>query len=400
MYRRLWLSSLALGLLSLALFLFRIGTPSEYIFDEANYIPAARAFLHHQAQDLNPEHPPLAKMLMALGMKFAGESPAGWRFASAVCGSLTLVAIFLWTYVLLQDYGLALTAAALTLLNNFLFVMSRVAMLDAFFFAFVMWGVLGFTAAVMLDIQTSRRRALIIFSGLMFGLGGACKWTAVVTLAATVLIAAMLFIFRNRQLRGVGLPTLILGLIVAPIAAYCGAYWTLFHELHRPFSASEFIAMNSFIWRYHVNCPGNLIFHVAWYKWFFRAVPERRLSYLMGNWVVLWVGLPAVLFCAIQALKDSTNAIAEAMVSLLYFINLLQWLVIPQKLTCYYYYYPPAMFLGVALVIVLARARRWSFAGLRPRLVLVAAAAVFFLFCYQRMADLRPPFDCALGCWP
>ena len=110
MYRRLWLSSTALGLLSLALFLFRIGTPSDYIFDEANYIPAARAFLHHQGQDLNPEHPPLAKMLMAIGMKLAGESPAGWRFASAICGSLTLVAIFLWTYVLLQDYELALTA--------------------------------------------------------------------------------------------------------------------------------------------------------------------------------------------------------------------------------------------------------------------------------------------------
>ncbi len=400
MYRRLWLSSLALGLLSLALFLFRIGTPSEYIFDEANYIPAARAFLHHQAQDLNPEHPPLAKMLMALGMKIAGESPAGWRFASAVCGSLTLVAIFLWTYVLLQDYGLALTAAVLTLLNNFLFVMSRVAMLDAFFLAFAMWGVLAFTGPLMLDIPVNRRRTLIILSGVMFGLGAACKWTAVVTLAAVVLMAAFLYIRGNPQLRRVGLPTLILALMFVPVLAYCGAYWTLFHELHRAFSASEFIAMNSFIWRYHVNCPGNSIFHVPWYKWFFRAVPERRLSYLMGNWVVLWLGLPALALCAIRPFKNLANAIPEALVALLYVFNLIQWLVIPQKLTCYYYYYPPAMFLGVALVIVLARARRWSFAGLRPGLVMVAAAAVFFLFCYQRMAALQPPFDCALGCWP
>src|SRR5436305_1371367 len=81
----------------------------------------------------------------------------------------------------------------------------------AFFFAFVMWGVLGFTAALMLDMDLSRRRALIIVSGLAFGLGGACKWTAVVTLAAVVLMAALLFIRGNRRLRELGLPTLVSG---------------------------------------------------------------------------------------------------------------------------------------------------------------------------------------------
>jgi hypothetical protein len=33
-------------------------------------------------------------------------------------------------------------------------------------------------------------------------------------------------------------------------------------------------------------------------------------------------------------------------------------------------------------------------------LMLVIAAAIAFLFCFQRMARLDPPFDCAFGCWP
>ena len=86
---------------------------------------------------------------------------------------------FFCTYLLLGDYRLALTAAALTLFNNFLFVMSRVAMLDVFYFAFVMWGVLAFTASILLDLSIVKRRVLLLTTGLMFGLGTACKWNAV-----------------------------------------------------------------------------------------------------------------------------------------------------------------------------------------------------------------------------
>ena len=50
----------AFALLSLALFLWRIGDPARLDFDETHYVPAARALM---ALDLlpNPEHPPLGK---------------------------------------------------------------------------------------------------------------------------------------------------------------------------------------------------------------------------------------------------------------------------------------------------------------------------------------------------
>ena len=398
MGRRLVWTSLAVAVVSLALFLFRIGTPPAYIYDEGNYVRSARTFLDGTA-NTNPEHPPLAKIMIAGGMKIAGDNPFGWRIAGAVCGSLTLVAIFLWTYLLLFDYALALTAALLTLFNNFLYVMSRVAMLDVFFFAFVMWGVLAFTAALKLELPLWQRRGLMLASGLMFGLGGACKWTAVVTLAAVVLVAAVFFARNSYRIRELGFSSLVLGLAVVPAVAYGLAYWPLFRELHQPFTLRGLMAMNSFIWIYHVNCPGNPALHVPWYDWFFRATPERGLSYLMGNFVVVWGGLVALVICASRFLRNWASALPEGLVTLLYAINLLQWLVIPQKRTCYYYYYPPAMFLGVALVIALGRMKQPSIAGVRLGMVITIAAAVFFLYCYPRMADLQAPFDCALGCW-
>jgi dolichyl-phosphate-mannose-protein mannosyltransferase len=121
------------------------------------------------------------------------------------------------------------------------------------------------------------------------------------------------------------------------------------------------------------------------------------LSYLLGNPVVMWPGLAALLFCLRHFWKSL--AVAEGLVVLLYIANLLQWAVTPAKGTFYYYYYPAALFLGVAVAL---RTLPRSIFGVRVSLVvlvvLVAAAAVF-LRCYPRMAHLESPWECALGCW-
>jgi dolichyl-phosphate-mannose-protein mannosyltransferase len=396
MRHRIALTGLGIGVAGLAFLLIGIGNPATYIFDEPMYVIGARSLLNG-SQDLNPQHPPLAKFLIAAAMKFSGDTPFGWRLAGAILGALTLVAIFLWTYLLLDDYGLALTATGLTLLNNFLFVMSRVAMLDVFYFAFVIWAVLGFTAALTLEISLAWRRALLAISGLLFGLGAACKWNAVVTLAAVGLVAAVLYLRNSHHMQEVGAVTLGASLLFAPIAAYVLAYLPLCYRFHRAFSVTELVEMNAFIWRYHVACPGNPALDVPWYRWFFRASPERGLSYLMGNFVVVWTGAAAIAICAWQFIRSF--ALTEGLVSLLYATNLLQWVLIPQKRLVYYYYFPPAMFLAVAIVIVLSRANSPRIFGVRVSLLLLVAAAAFFLYCYPRMAGLQAPYDCMFGCW-
>ncbi len=396
MENRLTLTGLGICALAFAFFLAGIGKPPMFIFDEPLYVDGARSLLHG-TQDLNPEHPPLAKFFIASAIEAVGDSALGWRMAGAMFGAVTLMAIFFWAYLLLRDYALALTAAGLTFFNNFLFVMSRVAMLDVFYFAFVMWGVLAFTAALLLEMSVARRRALLLASGLMFGLGTACKWNAVVTLAAVALAAAVLYLRDTHHMREAGVTTLAIAFAVVPAAAYALAYLPLCLRFHRPFSLIELSEMNAFIWRYHVACPGNPALDVHWYYWFFRATPERGLSYLMGNFVVAWLGFVALAVCAWRFLR--TFALPEGLVTLFYAVNLLQWVLIPQKRLVYYYYFPPAMFLGVALTIVLWRMPSPRVFGIRLSLLLLTAAAVFFVYCYPRMAGLQAPYDCMFGCW-
>jgi dolichyl-phosphate-mannose-protein mannosyltransferase len=399
-------TALALGFVSLALFLWRITTPSTFYYDESQYVQSSRALLAG-APNPNPEAPPLGKLLVAVSIRIFGDNPFGWRAIGAFCGALTLVGVFLWSLLLLHDYEFALTAAILTLLNNFLFVMSRIAMMDIFLITFLTLGLLAFTAAAELrDLPVNMRRLLVAFSGILLGLACACKWNGIDTLAAVALLAlAALFlgerstnagILRYRKsLVEIGIPALLVSLLVLPIAAYSLTYWPLCRSLHLPFNPRQLVAMNVFIWRFHRAVPGNPAIASSWYSWIFQVSPQRALSYLVGNWAVMWGGLLAFIFCV----PRFGRSLPHTFLVLLYAANLAQWAVTPQTLLYYYYYFPAAMLLGISLALALQDLPR-RIRGVRPSIICITIAACVFLYCFPHMAHLDAPFDCALGCWP
>jgi len=402
---RTWLMAVVLGFVALTIFLLGINQRKHPLYDERQYVDSAKAFLA-EAPNSNPEAPPLGKLLVAAGIRMFGDNALGWRAIGASFGALTLVGVFFWVNVLLRDRGLALTAAILALFNNFLYVMSRVAMMDIFLVGFLIWGLVAFTIVLELDdLSASKRRILLAAAGTLFGFACACKWNGADTLGVVTIFSAALLWKANRSqnenilrygknLRQVGIVQCILSLLVIPIIAYSVTYWPLCHSLHRPFSVSELVSMNVFIWRFHVTGSFNPVIASKWYSWMLQVAPQRALSYLVGNWVIMWGGLLALGYCT----RRMWNLLPEALVVLLYVGNLLQWAITPQKYLYYYYYFPAAMFLGVAIPVALHRLPR-RILGVRLALICVVVAGCAFLFCLPRMAHLDAPFDCALGCW-
>jgi dolichyl-phosphate-mannose-protein mannosyltransferase len=410
------ITALILGVAGISFFLAGIGRPAIMYYDEGLFVPEARTFL---LKAPNPDSlilnhslakPPLGKMIMAIGMKAAGDNPFGWRVAAALCGALTLVAVYLWTFLLLRDSRLASFAAGLTLFNNFLFVMSRIGMMDAFMMVFLMWSLVAYTAAIALDLGVGRRRFLFICSGVLIGLAAACKWNAIDTLAVLLFVSlALLWVARRspadsisslsrhaHNIQQIGVLTLLLGLVVAPITSYILTYWPLCRILHRPFGVHELMAMHRYSWYICTTWVSNPFITSAWYTWPLNTSPQRALSYLVGNPVVTWGGLVALIFCLWRFWK--TVALPEGLVLLLFAANFLQWAVTPEKGLFYYYYYPAVMILGVAIALALHSLPRSIF-GVRVSVIVLLAAAVVFLWCYPRMAHLESPWDCALGCW-
>jgi dolichyl-phosphate-mannose-protein mannosyltransferase len=409
-YRNPLLPAFAFGLAALALFLLGIGQPERSTFDENFYVPAARAMLHGSLI-MESGNPPLGKLLIAAGIKVAGDNPIGWRFPSAVCGALTLVAVFLWTHLLFGEYRISFLAAALTLLNNFLFVMSRIGMMDIFMVFFVFWSLVTYTAALKLDLSAVKRRMLLCCSGFLLGLAGACKWNAVDTLAVFVSASfAAPWISKHlpalptsslarfaQSLRQVGAPCLFFGLIVLPVVSYSLVFWVLFRSVHIPFGIPQLLKMNYAMWHQHLGDTTAKAVALAWYRWPFQTSPMRILSYLLGNPVVMWGGAAGIAFCLWRSWKSF--GFSEGLVVLLYAANLLQWAFTPTRaFSLYYYYFPAAMFLGVAMAVMLNSLPR-TFLGMRIGMIVLVAASLIFLWCYPRMAHLDAPWDCALGCW-
>lgn len=398
-----WATAALLAFAGLTCFSLGLSNPPQLYYDEPQYVASARAFLT-SSPNPNPEAPPLGKFLIAGGIRIFGDNPVGWRSPGVLFGALILAGVFVWVYLLLNDYGLALTAAALTLFNNFLFVMSRVAMMDVFLVGFVIWGLIGFTAVLKLDgLTTLRARTLLIFSGIMFGFACACKWNGVDTLVATAGLAAWLWFLRpvsaeiaeyRARFQQIGISYVAASLFLMPIVAYCLTYWPLCHSLHERFGPAELAAMNLFIWRFHRAVHGNPTIVSDWYTWPLQVAPQRALSYLVGNWFLMWTGLLAIAVCARRFL----SAMPETFIVLLYAANLLQWAVTPQSCLYYYYYFPAATFLSIAIPLGIQQVQNRTVRS-RLMLVSVSASVCVFTFCFAHMAHLGPPYDTAFGYW-
>lgn len=393
-----------------ALFLFLCGITRIKTFglDERPYVNSAR-FLVFGTSHWTPDHPPLGKSLIAAGIKFRGDNPLGWRIASAVSGALTLAAIMFLTYLLLGSIEYTAIAGLLTLFDNFMFVMSRTAMLDAFLVLFLFWSYLFFLAAVATNYSRRIRSVCLVLSGILLGLATACKWNGLFSMGALVVIGCIVYVRR----RNFSLPLLFLSFSVLPAVAYSATFISLFRYSETPFTLSNLFTIQGRMYRYMAALTGDAFIHVPWFAWPFQVTPQRGMTYLVGNYAVMFTGLVALGACGWRVARrfavpessaaSSTDGISEATPELtivvLYLVNLMQWVAIPHKIVCYYYYYPCALLLSLALVLALYRLERKRFFGIRLRIVPVVAAAAIFLFCYPHMASLEAPWDTLLGYW-
>lgn len=130
-------------------------TPNAHvlIFDERYYVNAARvmagirppaipgaAYRHAPlGSDPNAEHPQLAKLIMAGSIELLGDGPWAWRLGSLILGTLAIMGMF----ALVRWGGggpwLAVGAAGLMASDNLMMVQGRIATLEIYVVASMVW---------------------------------------------------------------------------------------------------------------------------------------------------------------------------------------------------------------------------------------------------------------------
>ncbi|MGY2064525.1 dolichyl-phosphate-mannose--protein mannosyltransferase [Blastococcus sp. SYSU DS0619] len=198
--RTAWIIAAVLGVLALTTRLWGIGYPSDLVFDEAYYPPEARELLiwgHEYNRGYTfIVHPPLGKWLIAAGEQVFGYTSFGWRFPSAVAGSIAVVVLFRLGRRLTGSTLVGLFAGVLLIVDGFAFTISRIGLLDVFLQVFV----LGAVACLVVDRDVVRGRVRAageiagdgfrlgprgwrIAAGVLFGCACAVKWSGVWFLA-------------------------------------------------------------------------------------------------------------------------------------------------------------------------------------------------------------------------
>jgi dolichyl-phosphate-mannose--protein O-mannosyl transferase len=379
-------------------FLAGIDTPDFPYFDETHYVPAARQLLqtHFSVPTLNLEHPPLAKELMALSIWLFGDNPFGWRTMSALFGALAMTGIYLCGRALFDDRRTALWATAIAGLNQMLFVQARIAMLDIFALAFVLWGLAAFMRSFRSDART---RALLYAAGLCFGLATACKWSGVFAWGMCIAIVAVVLVLQRwRTQFEDARPTdwyrpdlwddlrardwlMCLGLV--PLAVYIAAYLPIYG-----FSPAALLEAQRRILHDNATLVTPHPYMSAWPSWPFLARPvwflfekagdDRYWAVLsLGNPVVFWSAIPAVMIClrdwVVERRRDAFLILAS------YAALYLAWIVLPRAIGFSFYYLPSATVASLALAYCFFRkeTKRWLWARW---IFLAAALASFLLF--------------------
>lgn len=226
---------------ALSIRLWRLSLPTGYIFDEVYYAKNANSLLS-SAVELDAQgqaefvvHPPFGKWLIAIGIRFFGNEEFGWRFASAIFGTLSILLFYLIVKKLFNSEFLSITAALLMAFDGLNLVMSRVALLDIFLMFFI-----------LLSIYFLITNNLWL-SGSAIGLAISIKWSA-----AFLIPLVILFVVVYNKVTFRNLYKVVSQFTLLPISIYFASWsgWIFSRQGWARQSESNVFAS---LWNYHLQ---------------------------------------------------------------------------------------------------------------------------------------------------
>ncbi|MFM8204920.1 MAG: dolichyl-phosphate-mannose--protein mannosyltransferase [Actinomycetales bacterium] len=329
---------------------FRLGTPNELVFDEVYYVDGARDFLANGVEltDGKAEfvvHPPVGKWMIAIGMKFFGDDPFGWRISAALFGVASIYLIFLAARKLFNSDFLALLSAALASIDGLHLVMSRTALLDIFLMTFL----LGAFVALLYQRY--------FLMALMLGLALGTKWSALYFIIA---IAIYLLVKERKAL-------ISYSIIIPSVYLISWSGWFFssngWDRNSSSNSLSSLFNYHKEILNFHTNLKVDHSYEASPWNWlilgrptsFFYASPKTcgadncaQEILAMGTPPIWWVGLIAILVTIGYFIYRRDKSAGFILLGLL--SNYLPWLLFPERTTFYFYAiaFQPFLILAIA----------------------------------------------------
>ena len=314
-------------------------------------------------------HPPLAKLLGAVGILIFGPNAFGWRIANALIGVGVIYLVYLISKELLSTEYWALFSAGLASLDGLLLTSSRINMNDivaTFFILLSFWAFIKY--------QLNPEKVSLLRLGLILGLLISTKWTG---LYAIALFGTWIGLQNLRKVKN--WPSILVSLLFFPAVLYVLSYSQYFILGG---TWKNFLELQNQMWWYNTRLTATHTYQSSWVKWPIMLRPvwyfvdyagtEIANIYGMGNPILWWLGIPALLYTLYSSLKTRSWRLWLVICGFLAFW--LPWARAP-RIMFLYHYLPSVPFLCIALAYSLSKFPRWVTLGSS---ILILGSFIYF----------------------
>lgn len=361
-------------------------------FDEIYYPRTAYEFIN-QMPPYETTHPPLGKVILALGIKILGLTPFGWRFAGTFFGVLMLPVIYLFARYMFKNSFWAFFACFIFAFDFMHFVQTRLTTIDTYVVFFIMlmyYFMYKYLTMSFYDEPLSKTLKPLLFSGIATGLAIASKWQGAYAVAGIAMIFFYTLLkryleYREAQKNGdnslkkvfykntrITILSCIGFFIIIPVIIYVLSYIPfLMTEGAKGFKT--IVDNQIYMFTYHTYLVDEHPYSSPWWQWpfmlkpifYYRAdfgsttifeflnggIQVNKVAGItsFGNPAVWWMGIAAIIFCLLSLRKSESRDIAIFII-IGYASQYLPWILIP-RLTFIYHYFPCVPFLVLAITL-------------------------------------------------
>ena len=407
-------------------------------FDEIYFARTAYENIH-SLSIYETTHPPLGKMLIALGILIFGMNPFGWRIMGALAGAAMIPVMYVFAKKLFGRRAYAFCAAFLMMFDFMHFAQTRFASIDSFATLLIIIMYMFMLDSFVNGIEGRPLREVLkplAFSGLAFGLGISVKWIA---LYAGAGLAFLFVLGRAREIVNVfggdGLsfnwlrrvktrrakPRHKAAAVLAKeknyltrlykVIAACVVFFILIPGLIYLLSYIPYIKvpenngglfntmLNSqkYMFSYHSKLTDTHPFESIWWKWPLDVKPiwyyntpgldaaHKAGVVSFGNPLIWWTGIPCLIAAFILAFRKADRRMALVLTAFLF--QFAPWCFITRA-TFIYHYFSSVPFLILAIVYIIRELTKTKVISFRIVGAYLAATAILFVVYYPVLSGL------------
>lgn len=405
-------------------FAYKPSYMTNMYFDEIYH--ARTAFEHiHKIEPYEWTHPPLGKVLMAIGVLIFGMAPFGYRIVGTLFGVAMLPLLYLFGKKIFRDWRFAAITSILMMFDFMHFTQTRIATIDVYgtFFIIAMYYYMYDTFMIKsYNIPYRLSVKPLLLCGLMFGLGVASKWIAAYGGAGLALIFFTSKYLEYRDYKKLTLDTkhdkpewlesfiskriiltmllCVIFFIIIPCTIYYLSYVPYMEVPGAKKGLDLVLSYQKQMFDYHSKLKATHAFSSPWYEWpiiykptWFYSGSDVANGYAstivtMGNPAIWWTGIPAFFTAVYVAYKKKDKKMALIFAAIVF--QYMPWVLVP-RITWIYHYFSTVPFIIICIVYVMKELYERNTISRKTIFIYLTICAVLFLWFYPALSGLEVP---------